>query len=251
MRSVENLPVITKEIGDTWIHGIGTDPKKVSIYRSLLRYIKENGIKDADLSDNLLLVPEHTWGADRKSRFKNEEGFTVEEFEKLRNDPARISIEETWKEQRAYLDKAQKVLGTTVDYPAEKPCISGMSPCEIDDRNIEISWVLYDSTDYERYKKTYMTPYGQEIWWAIADFIKKGLPERNNRGIHIAKPVEAYTDGTKNVVVYRFDKALSEYEGLPEVYGIFEGNNVELRLIGQKANRQPNAYFVKFKGFKE
>ena len=32
------LPVITQEIGDTWIHGVGTDPKKVAQYRELLRW---------------------------------------------------------------------------------------------------------------------------------------------------------------------------------------------------------------------
>lgn len=32
-----NLPVVTQEIGDTWIHGTGSDPLKVSRYRALLR----------------------------------------------------------------------------------------------------------------------------------------------------------------------------------------------------------------------
>ena len=29
--------MVTDEIGDTWIHGIGSDPIKVSRYRELLR----------------------------------------------------------------------------------------------------------------------------------------------------------------------------------------------------------------------
>ena len=33
-----DLPVVTQEIGDTWIYGIGSDPGKVSEYRSLLRF---------------------------------------------------------------------------------------------------------------------------------------------------------------------------------------------------------------------
>ncbi len=251
LREIKDIPVFTKEIGDTWIHGLGTDPKKVSIYRSLLRHIEENGIGDADLSDNLLLVPEHTWGADRKCRFKNEEGYTVAEFEKLRNDPDRISIEETWKEQRAYLDKAQDELGVKVDYTVDVPDLSAMTECEVCDGGIEVSWVLYGAEDYERYKMTYMNPALHNVYWANADFIKSNLPEANNRGIHIAKPQSTYTDGSKTVTVYEFDKALSEYEGLPVIYEIFEGNKVELRLIGQKANRQPNAFFVKFKGLRE
>lgn len=250
IREIKDIPLYTKEIGDTWIHGIGTDPKKVSIYRSLLRHIEEKGIC-ADISDNLLLIPEHTWGGDRKKFFKNEEGYTVEEFEKLRDNPERIFLESTWLEQRQYLDKAMNVLGTSVDYNADAPDLSTFTECDIPNIPVEVSWVLYDSTDYERYKKTYMTEYGQNIWWAIADFIKTGLPQKNNRGIHVASACKAYTDGSKTVVLMRFDKALSDYEGLPEVYGIFEENKVEIRLVGQKANRQPNAYFVKFKGFDE
>lgn len=37
----ENLPVISDEIGDSWIHGGGTDPHKVSQYRALLRIAKD------------------------------------------------------------------------------------------------------------------------------------------------------------------------------------------------------------------
>lgn len=251
LREVKDIPVFTKEIGDTWIHGIGTDPKKVSVYRSLLRYIEENGVGNADLSDNLLLVPEHTWGADRKCHFKNEEGYTVEKFEKLREDADRKHIEETWREQREYLDKAQKVLGTNVNYSVEAPDVSAMTECELSDMGIEVSWVLYDSTDYDRYKNTYMQERYRTVFWAIADFIKSNLPQKNNHGIHIAKPQKAYTDGKKTVVLFSFDKNVSAYEGLPAVYGIFEDNKVELRLIGQKANRQPNAFFVKFTCFDE
>ena len=32
-----DLPVVTAEIGDTWIHGIGTDPAKVAAFRELSR----------------------------------------------------------------------------------------------------------------------------------------------------------------------------------------------------------------------
>ena len=72
----DRLPVVTSEIGDTWIHGIGSDPVKVARYRELL------GLKDKWLSRGslvkesaeyrhfcgpLLMVAEHTWGMDEKS----------------------------------------------------------------------------------------------------------------------------------------------------------------------------------------
>lgn len=34
----ETLPIVTDEIGDSWIHGVGTDPKKVAQFRALERF---------------------------------------------------------------------------------------------------------------------------------------------------------------------------------------------------------------------
>jgi hypothetical protein len=35
------LPVVTKEIGDTWIQGIASDPKKMAMYRSFSQALEE------------------------------------------------------------------------------------------------------------------------------------------------------------------------------------------------------------------
>lgn len=71
----DTFPVITEEIGDTWIHGIATDPLKVSRYKRLL-VLKDKWLADGTLSDvdpafqnlmeNLMLITEHTWGMDVK-----------------------------------------------------------------------------------------------------------------------------------------------------------------------------------------
>ncbi len=37
LTQADQLPVIESEIGDTWIHGVGSDPGKVAAFRSLLR----------------------------------------------------------------------------------------------------------------------------------------------------------------------------------------------------------------------
>jgi hypothetical protein len=72
----EKLPVVTQEIGDTWIHGIASDPLKVARYREVARlrerWIELGGLRvgsDADLQllRHLLLEPEHTWGTDTKT----------------------------------------------------------------------------------------------------------------------------------------------------------------------------------------
>ena len=66
-----SLPVITSEIGDTWIHGVGTDPMKVADYKLLLR-LRDKWLLDGSLTIDseeyktfslpMLLLAEHTWG---------------------------------------------------------------------------------------------------------------------------------------------------------------------------------------------
>lgn len=71
----DTLPVITEEIGDTWIHGCGTDPYKISCYCDLLR-CKEQWLSDGrlqkdtkayhDFMMSLMLIAEHTCSVDIK-----------------------------------------------------------------------------------------------------------------------------------------------------------------------------------------
>ena len=97
---MKDLPVVEKEIGDTWIHGAGTDPEKVSRYRKVLRKLDECG-KIPDLTDSLLLVPEHTWGEDVKTFFHDDLHYSADELAPLCAE--RAKIEQSWKEQRAYV----------------------------------------------------------------------------------------------------------------------------------------------------
>jgi hypothetical protein len=71
-----SLPVITQEIGDTWIHGIASDPLKVARYREVARlrkkWIAQGKFQVADSTDlallrHVLLEAEHTWGTDTKT----------------------------------------------------------------------------------------------------------------------------------------------------------------------------------------
>ena len=80
--SLDNLPVVDKEIGDTWIHGAATDPEKLSRYRKLMRFVEENGTDGKDISDNLFLVPEHTCGVTIQGYFPFEKDYTYKEMEK-------------------------------------------------------------------------------------------------------------------------------------------------------------------------
>lgn len=125
------LPVIEQEIGDTWIHGIATDPVRTSDYRSLLRSWK----KEVDLfaaspkcDDTnachwqrfltlLAKVPEHTWGTDTKQYPGDYIKWKNSDFHEAlcSNDSSFTAAVESWRLQREYNDRAlQSIFGSTL-----------------------------------------------------------------------------------------------------------------------------------------
>src|SRR5713226_479035 len=71
-----SLPVLTSEIGDTWIHGVASDPLKLARYREVARlrqgWLAQGKLGVGDATDvallrHLLLEVEHTWGTDTKT----------------------------------------------------------------------------------------------------------------------------------------------------------------------------------------
>ena len=112
----ESLPVVTQEIGDTWIHGVGADPTKIRRYRALLRQRSawlEQGVPAEKLhafSRSLLLVPEHTWGLDLKTHLRDWEHYDAPAFQQARSGENYHKMEASWEEQRAYLQQAVDAL---------------------------------------------------------------------------------------------------------------------------------------------
>ncbi len=114
-----SLPVITDEIGDTWIHGVGSDPIKVSRYRELLRlrceWLEGKKTNYADkrfynFNRRLLLVPEHTWGMDEKTYLGDHENYAAEHFKIARGLPNFKKFESSWVEKRSIIQKAVNAL---------------------------------------------------------------------------------------------------------------------------------------------
>ena len=146
----DKLPVITSEIGDTWIHGSASDPYKSAAMRELLflknKWLTEGSLKRESeeykrLADNLLCLAEHTCGKDVKRWLSDYTHYLKKDFIKARaKDRAKLNLldlfrcrpynlqtagarliklyhkgsyramEESWAEQRAYLDHAQALL---------------------------------------------------------------------------------------------------------------------------------------------
>src|SRR5215467_11755132 len=71
-----SLPILGGEIGDTWIHGVASDPLKLARYREVARlrqdWIAHGKFAAGDTTDiallrSLLLEVEHTWRTDTKT----------------------------------------------------------------------------------------------------------------------------------------------------------------------------------------
>ncbi len=104
-----NLPVITSEIGDSWIHGTVTDPRKIFSYQALLRYAETCDLeKKKKIYEQLLMIPEHTCGLDEKITLKDHENYSKEDFYSVLDSEPFKRFESSWQEQRDYVRYALK-----------------------------------------------------------------------------------------------------------------------------------------------
>ncbi len=248
LSELEGLPVIESEIGDTWIHGAATDPEKLSRYRHILREIEGRDINGLDLSENLLLVPEHTWGVSCAFLPEGE----VIEYTGIEN-VGKAGIEKytaSWNEQRKYVTDAEKLLGITPEYPISRPELSGARPCELHELPYEISFQVYSYEDFEIYKKQYLRLTESTIVWALNDYTKDGIPRYESKTL-TAKPTEAYEKGEKRIYKLEFDRENAEKFGLPEFYIEAAGGDITVSWFGKKPSRLPQAFWFKFKGLRE
>ncbi|MGN1409072.1 MAG: DUF5054 domain-containing protein [Eubacteriales bacterium] len=208
----EKLPVVTSEIGDTWIHGTGSDPWKVRLFREMLRRQPEWSDEERrEAMRTLLLVPEHTWGMDIKTHLADHEHYIRSEFEKVRETaPNYKKVEASWEEQRAYVTDAVEKLTPT--HRAEmlkfaedaNPDETGFEPVDTSAEYTASGWTFsfgsdgslnklkrggdvfadeghrfgevfyenYSPKEYGRFFETYVT---SDAYWAKEDFGKIGM----------------------------------------------------------------------------
>jgi hypothetical protein len=107
-----HLPVVTQEIGDTWIYGVASDPIKVARYREGAR-LRQDWLAqgkfhvgdsiDRSLLRRLALCAEHTWGVDTKT-LKDYEHYTPKDLHAALDFPTFRVAETSWAEKRKDLD---------------------------------------------------------------------------------------------------------------------------------------------------
>jgi hypothetical protein len=140
---ISKLPVITQELGDTWIHGVGSDPLKVSQYRALMRFHAEQRKKTTgavdkgfdEFSRRLIMIPEHTWGMDLKMHLEDFETYKPSDFRGARSRPNFKKYEASWAEQRAYVDEAIQALGKSDHADTAKLKLAECIPARPDTSN--------------------------------------------------------------------------------------------------------------------
>ena len=115
----EALPLVEAEIGDSWIHGVASDPVKLAGFRAATR-LRSHWIESApddpeltSFSDALLLLPEHTWGMDHKAYLDDWAAYAGDAFIAIRQWPKFQMMEASWQEQRDYLTAATAMLSGT------------------------------------------------------------------------------------------------------------------------------------------
>ena len=139
------LPVVTAEIGDTWIYGVASDPPKVANFRAAMR-LRQQWIDDrqwalGDANDRLLLRrlllgAEHTWGTDTKSHLDNDHYLPADLREVLGRPEYRL-MQTSWQEKRDDVAQAfddlpeqqRSAVRGAMDLPsATAPSTAGMRP---------------------------------------------------------------------------------------------------------------------------
>ena len=125
------LPIVTEEIGDTWIMGASADPLKIALFRSAMRLhqnctLHHDCLKKSNYNITayraferlLTLTGEHTWGWNGGS-IKSKSWKNVELQTSLKNDQEFVTAVVGWQEQRSHLRNALSSLPVESELFAE------------------------------------------------------------------------------------------------------------------------------------
>ncbi|MEI7731861.1 MAG: DUF5054 domain-containing protein [Verrucomicrobiota bacterium] len=107
------LPVVTQELGDTWLWATSSDPLLMARFREISRLRSEwiaqgrlSANDDVDLAfgKHFLCVPEHTFGT--KAVHSHPDIYEMAAFRASRNLPEFRFMEQSWADKRANIDRA-------------------------------------------------------------------------------------------------------------------------------------------------
>ena len=199
----DQLPVVTSEIGDTWIYGYGSAPVRMAKFRALSelysnwvreKKIDKNSDTALDFALELGLIAEHTQGVDVKTHLQNWDKYDMDLFLPARSTAPFQKAEASWKELDDYVYNAIQYLPQNLQEEAlaemkkidrveapsftKKAKVVSSTPWQASvlkngALKIEgLSYQMCDANDYKNYLDNYLRAhYG----WALADIGKPGL----------------------------------------------------------------------------
>lgn len=213
----EQLPVVTQEIGDTWIYGYGSAPIRMAKFRALSalysQWIQENRIdKQSDTAFNfaleLGLVAEHTQGIDVKIYLRNWDKYDMDAFLAARISVPFEMAEVSWKELDRNIDVAIAYLPVDLQQEAcdkmneienpELPKFTSKAKevklenwheglLEKEQVRLEsFTYQMFDAHDYNNFLYKYLR---SRPGWALADLGKPGLDKSKAVSVKVTAQV--------------------------------------------------------------
>lgn len=264
----DTLPVVTEEIGDTWIHGAGTDPRKVNGYRALLRLCAHLTEQEREnVYKHLILVPEHTWGMCEMLHLNDDVTYTKQALKSMLPSEKYQNFMASWQEQRQYVTDASEALqkaekhSALSEYRKEMPNFNDYEKLQVSDQieignytvsfdssgtisniildgnsifegNIEFGKFQYEvfgSEDFARFQDQYLT---NKFDWALEDYGKIGCGTVLNKGkMYNSSLAAIYRRGSELVAELTMPEEAYMVYGCPRkvfISYIFENNKIEI-----------------------
>lgn len=117
----EKLPIVSLEVGDTWVYGNPSDPLKMAQYRAIQRaWLKctsercqGNDPAIQNMTFFLLKAPEHTWGTPGISGWGGGDDYNTSKFRQDLQNQSFMKAAESWAEQRIFNELAVLALEET------------------------------------------------------------------------------------------------------------------------------------------
>jgi hypothetical protein len=106
--AMSSLPVVTQEMGDTWIYGVASDPLKLAAFRAIQRVWKpREDVYMMNFTRQFIKNYEHTWGGDLTTMldaYLSPEYYywSNQDFDNHRSEQKLSALEATWMEERLW-----------------------------------------------------------------------------------------------------------------------------------------------------
>ena len=280
----KDLPVVTSEIGDTWIFGYGGAPIRMAKFRAVSRlysqWLNEGKIKKdsdvaLDFAAELGLIAEHTQGVDVKTHLRQWDKYDMDKFLKGRSEGVFSMAEASWKEIDNYIDSAIAFLPASLQKEARE-VVAEVDKVKLEDNSkmkpmerkrweqpiaggmtlAGLSYQMFDGDDYDDFQNRYLRArYG----WALDDLGKRGLKESHAVSVTLyaqtmAQSVRKEKKGTRIITELRFpenekvDKRVYPERIQVNCFTTKNGkrSEVALTIYGKPAVRLPESYWLSF-----